>query len=153
MKLKKILLLCLSCILGAALLFGCGDEESVPEEPKGEFYGLGEAYNEGLLTTDDILAIKNYSSDEALDEDTAMAIREDMLISMRSAVKPNGEKRYPGIKLDEIRIKSYRGTYNGAVVISITDNRTFYTTEEKHEIIADVEFIYSDPFYMVWKEK
>ena len=94
----------------------------------GEFYyHLNEAYNQGLLTQEDLQSIADIHhsgelSLEGLDEETELRIRQDYVMLITS--------------IEEIYIKSYYGTYNGWVAYKVDTQRETWSI--KTEIIAGV---------------
>lgn len=128
-------------------------------QKRGEFYTLQEAYDQGLLTVDDLKNIAYHLNGESPDESfvptpknpqtlsaaTEKAIKETKAydyrndtISPKKDVKPNG-----------FRIVKYLGTYNNSLAIMIESNYYVHTCAEWIDTVEGVSFNYGYGNYIV----
>ncbi len=125
-KLTKIFMLICTFIL--LLCFSLGVVACNEPEKEGKFYSLEKAYEDGLITREDLLNIAYYHGDAEhnpdelndsfipkelgeLDEQTSLKIRTD-LAELFNEMDSSTEKVYA----DNFEITNYLGTYNGCVV-------------------------------------
>ncbi len=139
-------------------------------EPKneGKFYSLQEAYDDELLTQDDLKSIAYYQNggcdDEsfvpkpkspvALSTETESAIKESAAASYRAQKDDSGESLYPNVVASDFTIIKYCGTYNGSVAIMLSELFSGSDPAVMAEVvIADVTFVYSNGNRIViWKQ-
>ena len=153
---KKIICfgLLLAMLLSFAACAGNVDgEEAVPQK-KGDFYTLQEAYDQGLLTVDDLKNIAYYQNGESPDEnfvptaknpetlsaETENAIKESRAYDYRNdTVSPQKDA-----KPNDFQVVKYLGTYNNYSAVMIVGSCDMYTQAVWEEIIEDVTFIYNN---------
>lgn len=138
----------LVCLLACAagVLVACNHEP----QKRGEFYTLQEAYDAGLLTTDDLKSIACYlNGDENTDgfipapkvpaelsSETEQAIKETRAYDLRHRY---GED---GATAEDVDVLHYYGTYNGGVAVMYTDKYSGYDSAISEVEIAGVTFRY-----------
>lgn len=156
-------------ILGVALVMmlssgACGNNE---EKEMGTYYSLQEAYDQALLTQEDLKSIAYYlngtseyesfcipKTPEILSEKTVNAIKETAAYNLRNQTHSDGTKRYPKAKAKDIGIVNYYGTYNNCVAVMINDIYTLYPGVERDIVVNEVLFRYSDGnSIIIWKQK
>jgi len=148
-KIKKIISLGVIIIM-ALSFFGCNSPKS-----KGTFYDLQKAYDDGLLTVEDLESIASYNaskSSKTLNTDIEMDIKESYAYVLRTQTNLDGTLMFPDAIADEVKIKGYYGTYNGNVAVKIIDSYTEYPAVMKEKVVADVSFKYSGACVVIWKE-
>lgn len=121
----------------------------------GKFYTLQEAYDEGLLTVDDLQSIANHFNNGTLPADTLSSAIE-AVIKETAAENMRNDDLSPiaGAKANDFLILKYFGTYNGSVAVIINDPYHDYPAVELdiNETIAGVLFHYTNPNrIVVWK--
>jgi hypothetical protein len=164
---KKLLTLGIALVMlfSIAGLTACTDEE---DETMGAFYSLQEAYDNGLLTQDDLRSIAYYqnggSDDESfvpkpkspvtLSAETESAIKESAAASYRAQKNDNGESMYPNVVASDFTIIKYCGTYNGNVAIMLSEIFSGSDPAVIEEVVvAGVTFVYSSGNRIViWKQ-
>lgn len=154
-KVLSMFLACIFCLCGLGMLAGCG------ELPTGSFYDLDEAYEMGFLTQNDLKNIAYYyhtrngdtehvdptftpspKNPETLDEKTQRAIKQDYL---------NKVIDMPDGSIDHVFIYYYYGTYNGNIVIHVTDDYYCYDYLFEDVNIGGVNFYsYTAAYLQVW---
>ena len=138
----------LTCLFACAagVLVACNQEP----QKRGEFYTLQEAYDAGLLTTNDLKSIACYlSGDENTDgfipaskvpaelsSETEQAIKETRAYDLRHRY---GED---GATAEDVDVLHYYGTYNGGVAVMYTDKYSGYDSAISEVEIAGVTFRY-----------
>lgn len=168
----KIISLALSLIIVivcALTLVGCNNLE-----PKGEFYTLQQAYDDGLITQEDLWSIAYYycngidysdfngvdysaitpipKNPKILDEKTLAKITNDALIKLLAEKDKDGRQLHPKATAKDIRV-GYYGTYNGMIAVVIEDSFTPYVDVELQDTIGGVIFTYGNrAFPILWKE-
>lgn len=165
-KKVAILAIVLSLVAAAvaAVCAGCAPERQKTSSD-GSFYSLEEAYEDELLTQDDLRNIAYYyhtrygetehvgasfepspKTPETLSEDTQNKLRRTYL---------NEVIKMPDGSPDEVVIRGYFGTYNGCVVVDISDNyhQYDYVFEPEHEIGGVTFYDYVSAFLRVWAEE
>lgn len=158
---KKIV--CLGVTLVIVVIMMLSMTACAPKQ-RGTFYTLEEAYDQGLLTQDDLKSIAYYQNGESEDEDfepmpknpeelsekTEKAIKETRAYDLRN----RNPKPIEEAKAKDITILKYYGTYNDCVAVLLDDMFGGYFPIEREVIIAGVSFYYigSDNI-MIWKEK
>lgn len=130
---------------------GCAKKEKIT----GKFYTLQEAYEQDLLTKDDLRVIAGYHNaekqySERLNGEIAETIKRDWTKDIEEKFNEHIEK----IDGETALIKKYYGSYNGCVAVIIecvnVQNPAVY-----NQIVVDVggiSFNYNDPGprIMVW---
>ena len=133
---KKIICVGVVIVMLVALvmLVAIATYEPAPEK-KGDFYTLQEAYDQGLITLDDLKSIAYYqnggSEDESfvpmsknpevLSNETEKAIKETIVYDVRKEDPVSGGE----IKIINITIQNYYGTYNNCVAVMISGARPY----------------------------
>lgn len=140
-------------------------DEVPQEENMGTFYSLQKAYDDGLLTLDDLRSIAHYQSGgkdesdivpilknpENLDDEIEQAIKETYMVVLRAQTHLDGTPMFPYAKISDITVLGYYGTYNGAIAIKISDNYSNYPNVVKELEVGGIVFTYSGPFVTIWK--
>jgi hypothetical protein len=123
----------------------------------GNFYALSKAYEDGLLTKDDIKDIsavhplnlyelERVSPPAPLSEDIKTKIKQDYLDSCTKI-------DHPDATVDDVMIYKYYGTYGRCVAVMMTDRFSVYATVICHETIGGIVIDYSDSNRIViWKD-
>jgi len=130
--------------------------DEVKKENIGMFRTLQEAYDEGLLTAQDLQTIANYHANGTLpagelSTEIASAIKELAAKNMRESELTPVEDA----KAADFSIIRYYGVYNGSVALMINDPYHEYPAEDLdiNETIAGVLFHYTNPNrIIVWKQ-
>ena len=154
---KKILsgLLALVSVICVAFAFvGCGEAEEKSEEIN--FYTVTEAYEEDLLTREQVMSIAYYHNggmkfnEEIMGEDYAPLPKTPEVLSneTQNAIKHNyldayynGKKK---VKLTGVRIDSYYGIYNNRyVAVMASDDYSKTTDEEWTEKVDGISIGYN----------
>ena len=157
---KKVLIVLAVLVMSVGILCACDDnnDDGYPQE-KGKFYTLSQAYEQGLISRNDLLNIycqyightvddfePTAKTPEVLDEQTVQDIKESWLYT-DLYVKPIIKE-----EADEVTIEKYLGTYNGYVAIYITGRKGFFQKETTIEIDG-ITFDYRDTNEIrVWKK-
>ena len=150
-SLNKIFVAALIAVASVCAFAGCdkggnsetiaqGDKGSNPEAvAQGEFRSLQKAYDDGLLTLEDLKNIayeynggKSYNEQimadfipagkAALSEATKTAIKESRAKNLRETMRPDGRPVAADAIAENVYIDGYYGTYNGAVAVMIEDD-------------------------------
>jgi putative cell wall-binding protein len=135
------------------------------EDNMGTFYGLQKAYDDGLITLDDLRSIAYYQSGgsdepdilpipknpENLNEETEQAIKETYMVVLRSRTYLDGTPMVPYAKTSDVTVLGYYGTYNGAIAIKISDSYSDYPAVVKELEVAGVTLTYSGAVVTIWK--
>lgn len=154
--LKKIFCFLVILIMLIAMLAACAPKQ------RGTFYTLQEAYDQGLLTQDDLKSIAYYQNEgsddesftpipknpEVLSAKTEKAIRETKAYYFRN------QSPYPikEAKSKDIRILKYYGTYNNLVAVMFDDAYGGHFDAEVKITIAGVLFHYLNSItIIIWK--
>ena len=162
---KKIICVGVVIVMLVALvmLVAIATYEPAPEK-KGDFYTLQEAYDQGLITLDDLKSIAYYqnggSEDESfvpipktpevLSEKTEKAIKETRAYDARNQSQLPHKDATP----DKVNVKHYYGTYNNCVAVMITDMYAAYDASLWKITVEGVLFCYADGNrILIWKEK
>lgn len=152
-------------IMGTVMLCtGCAPERRYSESV-GSFYSLDEAYENGLLTGDDLKNIAYYfhsRNGETENTDEVFTPNPKMPESLEQKIQYKIKRTYlneiinmPNGAFDQVIIYDYFGTYNDSIVVYISDTYYAYdyVTEAQHEI-GDVCFHdYCSAVLRVWREK
>jgi len=142
---------------GCVGMFGCANssEKTNNSEKIGTFYFLREAYNEGILTKDDVIKIASYykweTSIEKQDELSLNLLNENAQTVIRNAYKTIILEQ-PQLSDEYINLYAYYGTYNGAVAIGITDTYCAYDLIiiEEYEVAGVIFFNYAERDIRIW---
>ena len=160
---KKKLLAFAFVILTVSLvaLSGCGNY--------GTFYSLTKAYEEGLITYEDLLSIAYYHNGgiegneelmgedyepiakEPLDENTERKIRETRAYELRNS------ETYPDedATADGVKIRGYLGKYSNCYVVKCHDPGTMYPSDRVDrwfEVSGVMFHKTAHGIYVLWKE-
>lgn len=146
---KKVL------ILGIALyilfsLAACKQEEV---ESMGTLYSLQAAYDEGLLTVDDLRSIAYYHNDniqypEVLDEKIEQTIKK----TYAEIIRTRSSNPHTEATTCDVSIIRYFGTYNDCVAVILFDSFTDYPSVMREKKIAGVTFVYSGANITIWNK-
>jgi len=150
-KMKAIAIVALM-LFGVVALTACTPKED-EIVAKGTFYSLQEAYDEGLLTVENLQSIANYHNNgttclKALSNSVTEAIKEDTAIEMHYN-EPSIET-----KASDFNILKYYGTYNDCVAVIMNDPYHDYPAVDLDITgeIAGVQFHYRNQSKIViWK--
>ena len=139
-------------ILGLMLAMILSFAACAPQK-KGEFYTLQEAYDQGLLTVDDLKNIAYYQNGESPDENFVPTAKNPEILSSKTenAIKESRAYYYRNMEIGAIedakssgyRIVNYLGTYNSSVAVMIEDYMVVYTCALWEEEIEGVTFKYN----------
>ena len=121
--------------------------KELEEENIGTFYTLQEAYNNGILTKEDLKVIATTPRLELADITIKQAIIKDYLKMFLEHTQS-----YHDATVEDIYIYKYFGDYNGAIVIQITEVFVEYPAVMMEYTVADIVIEYSGPEILVWKE-
>jgi hypothetical protein len=127
----------------------------------GVFYNLQQAFDNELLTNDDLDSIAYYLNDESkpvypdpVSAEIQGAIKETRSAILRAEVDRDGVLRYPNATTEDVTILGYYGKYNDSYAVMIADSFTEYTSAEWSETIDGVTFYYSDGNrILIWIER
>ncbi|MCL2140420.1 MAG: hypothetical protein FWH42_01900 [Dehalococcoidia bacterium] len=153
-----IAVILLLCGILVPLSAGCDDKVLVNDNPKeeitGKFYSLQKAYDDGLLSRQDLMNIASYPSsfgnaELALSVDTQLSIKEACAESLRNrTTSPITEAT-----ADDITIEYYFGTYNNCVAVIVSNAFTLYSDALWDDVIAGVVFhYYNGNSIIIWKQ-
>jgi hypothetical protein len=135
------------------------------ENTKGSFYSLQEAYDEGLLTVEDLQSIANYQSagedepdfapipknPEYLSNEIINAIKKTYLVNLRDIRNQDGTLMCPNATISDVKFLGYYGTYNNAIAIKISDEYSGYPGVVQKFTVADITFTYSGVPVVIWQ--
>lgn len=154
---KKVVMVGVIVMVCIGLFSACTPKKS------GEFYTLQEAYDQGLLTQDDLKSIAYYHNGESEDESfvpmpktpevlsnkTEKAIKETRAYNLRTQ-NPNPIKK---AEAKDITILKYYGTYNNCVALIMDDIHHDYSSAEREVTIDGVLFHYNDGnSIIIWQQ-
>ena len=166
---KKSILFIFCCIFITTVLFcfcGCKknpDDFSAPpshyvadqEGPSDRFYTLREAYDNGMLTKEDLQSIAAYhesgtSPTKALPKSEENKIKE----IAAQIVRERETSPVKDAKAEDYSIINYYGTYRIYVVFIINDPYFMHPAVVVHETIAGIDFVYASPEWkiVVWSQ-
>ncbi len=133
---------------------GCKDTEEY--EVKGTFYSLQEAYDEGLLTVENLQSIADYLNNGTLPDDVLSlsnerSIKQAYLTKILLKVHQNGTPLFPDATISDVILLGYYGTYNGAIAIRISDKYTDYGAVDIELTVEGVIFTYSGAPIIIWQ--
>ena len=117
---------------------------------------LQEAYDEKLIDINHLKSIAYYLNGTMFDDFTPYEkdpaelsksiinkIKRTKLNSLKNQVDSSGEKVFGNIKLDDINIKGYYGTYNCCIALRIDDTLSNYPAVESVDTVDEVSFYYT----------
>lgn len=121
---------------------------------KGTFYSLQEAYDEGLLTFENLQCIADYHNNgisypEELDDCVSESVKRTWAESLRTdVINPR-----PEVNAEEIVITKYYGTYNNCFVVILDYGTHADVSIPVTDTVGGVSFIYGHPRYSIvcWK--
>ena len=123
-------------------------------QKKGDFYTLQEAYDQGLLTMDDLKNIAYYQNGESPDENFVPAPKnpETLSTETENAIKESRAYYYRNMEIGAIeyakasgyRITKYYGTYSNMIAVLIVSDYQTYTDVERIYTIEGVTFYYGN---------
>lgn len=124
----------------------------------GKFYSLQEAYDEGIITYDDLLSIAYYQNGGTVGNEKVMGANyvpqpktpEELAILTRYKIKATAANSIADYK--RITVDVYYGTYGGAVAVMWSDSSSSFPTGKREVIIADVLFWLPYRTLKIWKE-
>lgn len=129
---KKLLCILLSIISAVGIAFafvGCGENEGY-----GQFYNLQNAYDNGLLSKDDLIHIAAiYNGEvqctETLDGETELLIKNCKVERLRN------DSNHPIAEAttDDVKIVKFYGKYSDCYVVSLDDIYTAYPANVLNE--------------------
>ncbi len=135
-------------------VFGLAACEPPEGEMNGQFYTLQEAYNENLLTVEDLQSIANHLNNGTLPADTLGSAIETGIKETAAENMRNDElSPIPEAKADGFTVQYY-GTYNGSIAVLLSNAYLNYPAEDLDITIevAGVSFHYNDPRTIeIWK--
>lgn len=133
---KRIFMLLIVMLFGMEL-FGCKEEEG----QMGKFYNLQEAYEQKLLSKDDLENIAYYynrldnNEFQPRPKNPPYINKNDERIIKKVYLKEIINE--PAKSIEEVNIYDYYGTYNECIVIGITDSYNVYDYVIKEEYVLD----------------
>lgn len=129
---------------------GCnGNKASTEEKIAGTFYSLQEAFDQGLISHDDLekIASRNALRQGALNADIELAIKETHAAYLRN------RSPFSNAIADDVLIIDYAGTFNGYVAVMIADLYTDYPAVMREVYIDNVLIQYSDGnSIVIWRQ-
>ena len=134
---KKLASILSSFIIGLCICCGCDNGEEY-----GGFYDLEYAYENELLTKDDIKTIAEKHNSKQLE--TVRSEAETELKKAYAAKYPRDDSTYKDVVIDE-----YLGEYKGCFVMIIRYNDEYAAAEYSTVTIAETEIRYSDGLRIV----
>ena len=116
-----------------------------PMESVGQFFSLQEAYNNKILTVNEIkkIAACNFEVEE-LESKIQYAIKKLYLESLN-------DSDYPNKKIEDISILHYYGQYGNCYVVQIIDAYADFPAVESECVVAGIVVKYSGPPIIVWE--
>lgn len=159
--------------LACAFAFaGCADNggNSGKTNAMGEFCSLQKAYDDGLISLEDlknvayernggkthneqIMADFTPAEKAVLSGETKIAIKESRAKNLRETKRPDGRPLVADAVAEKVTISAYYGTYNGAVAVMIEDEYTSFDAAMWLVEIEGVKIIYnSGNRITVWKQ-
>lgn len=150
-----IALICLF-LCAVSVLTACNEEP----QKEGEFYTLQEAYDAGLLATDDLKNIAYYLNGEERNNDFMPSPKEpaELSVETKQAIKETRaydlrhEYSEDGATAEDVNIIHYYGTYNGCIALMYTDKYSNYDSAIWDVEIAGVTFrYYSGNRICIWQ--
>lgn len=159
---KKLIVLAMTIIMLFSFmgLTSCGNGD---DEPAGTFYSLQEAYDQGLLTIQDLQSIAYYHNGDsmsvyphALSDEVSNAIKEDAAKRYRAFTDTNGAYLYPNAVGDGFTITKYCGVYNACFAIMLNNiyDDSGQPAVMQEVVVAGVTFVYgSGNRIIIWKQQ
>jgi hypothetical protein len=155
MSKKQVVIAVVAIMLfGVVALTGCTPEED-EIVAKGIFYSLKEAYDEGLLTVENLQSIADYHNNgisypEELDDFVSESVKKAWAESLRTD-KTNPR---PETTAEEIVITKYYGTYNNCIVVILDYGTHADVSIPVTDTVGGVSFNYGHPRYSIvcWKQ-
>lgn len=164
-----LIVLAMACVFAFA---GCADNGGSNGETnaQSEFFSLQKAYDDGLLTLEDLKSIayeynggKSHNEQimadftpaqkPALIELTKTAIKESHAKRLRESKYPDGRLVAVGATAENVHIYGYYGTYNGSVAVMIEDDYTSFDTAMWMVEVEGVNIYYnSGNRITIWKQ-
>jgi len=149
MKKISVLLIVLLLLLS---LSACDKTEDIGQEDIGTFYNLREAYEEGLLTVENVQSIADYyhgtlKYSRSLNLKIKQKIKETRAYILRRETSSDGTIIYPEAKARDVTILKYFGEYNGSFAVMIKDVYYDYYLDyyySRPDIVGGIEFDYYD---------
>ena len=157
---KKIFSVLIALISTICIAFSFGGCEKKEEK---KFYTVTEAYEEGLLTREQIMSIAYYhhegtfSNEEIMGEDyTPLPLTPEELPAetVKALLQDHIDEDYPGTQytVSDFKIDSYYGTYNGCVAVMIGFVEGGFYASFTIEEIAGIKIGYGDSnCILIWK--
>ncbi len=111
----------------------------------GAFYSLENAYNQGLITIEDLQTIAYYQNHGIMHSGTLNTELEEAIKETRAKNLRNRSKNpIRDAKAKDVSILKYYGNYNNCLAVMISDIYHDYTNAIETITIAGVEFIYGN---------
>ena len=131
----------------------------------GTFYSLKGAYEEGLLSYDDLMSIAYHHNGGRRCNETVMAegyapkpkdpqeLDDETSSRIRNTAAYDCREEYEiKASADDFTIIEYCGTYNDCVAVMMTDKYFSYTEALEQDVIADIVFSYNNGNkILIWK--
>ncbi len=154
-KIKTVIRAVLSLAILSCLVFGAAGCKGGKME---RIIDLSEAYETGLLSHDDLVAISEVYHNKRWDDTAEERMIEDFGIKRVNAIKkaeavrlnekPNAESYV--VKYKEIDIIGYYGTYNQCVALRMGGGEFLYPDVVTTITIGGVNFIHTETFIRIW---
>ena len=140
-NMRNILIFCL-VLLSLSVLSGCKKNDNV-----GDFYNLITAYEEGLITKEDLKSIACYYNGKEVDGFNPKPMNPEKIDkrSQKLIKKMYLEKILDGKKtnINKVQIYNYYGNYNGNIALTISDDYYAYDYVCYDEYIIDDIIFYN----------
>lgn len=158
---KKSVIVGVIIVMCIGIFAGCGPKK------RGEFISLQEAYEQELLTIDDLKSIAYYQNNgsdddnfvpvpkkpEKLSSTIESLIKETKAFDLRNESGLNQESSQKEATAEQVSIRKYLGTYGGYVAVMIDDAYTSNLDWIWEQSIGGVNFRYMDSNTIVlWKK-
>ena len=149
---KACLLSCFALAVLLCLTVSCADGDyRIDNVNIGIFFGMQEAYDNGLITVEDLQSIANHQNNGTkpsgtLSAEVERAIEETVAYNLRN-LNPNP---ITDATAKDVRISKYYGTYNNCVAVMISAAATQALWDD---VIAGVIFHYNNGnSIVIWKQ-
>ena len=156
-KIKTVIRAVLSLAILSCLVFGAAGCKGGKME---RIIDLSEAYEAGLLSHDDLVAISEVYHNKRWDDTAEERMIEDFGIKRVNAIKKaeadnicNGVGEfnpYGNVSGKQLRIIGYYGTYNQCVALRMGGGDFLYPDVVTTITIGGVSFIHTETFIRVW---
>lgn len=160
---RKLLSITAAMVMGLSLCLFGGCEDG--GDDVGSFYTLQEAYNNGLITREDLMSIAYYHSGRTYNEESMSATynpapkipevlsdETELKIKTTAAEEYKDEHDIKSAIADGFTITKYYGTYNNCTAVMVEDVYSGVVGIVWTESIAGVNFRYNGRIIKIWRE-